>query len=106
MGLKVFSSSSNLRPRVGVVGTSTGVVDAVEGISSQSSPPTFICFKKKGHKEISSSIDSNASAAEMGTGDDFRIAWTTSSVGRVRRLRGVAESEVVFVGEEKYLNED
>ena len=61
----------------------------VAGISSQSSPPMSISFKKNGQRLVRRLRDSCASAEEIGTGDDFTIACTTSDVGRARRLRAV-----------------
>lgn len=40
----------------------------------------------------------------MGTGDDFKMAWTTSAVGSVRFLRGVAFKVDEFDGDEKNLD--
>lgn len=102
-GLRVFNSSSESRLFLGLLGAAGVQEVATEGISNHSSPPTLICLRKNGQREASSSMDSKASADEIGTGDDFMIACTTSFVGSVRRLRGVAVKEAVFVGEAKYL---
>lgn len=48
-------------------------------------------------------MDSKASAEDIGTGEDLMIACTTSLVGSVRRLRGVAVMEVEETGTAKNL---
>ena|SRR5882762_10370593 len=87
------STLSVAEPEVAVVGA---------GISTHSSPPMFISFRKNGQRLVRRLRDSWASADEIGTGEDFTIASTTSDVGRARRLRaaGVALDPV---GEEKSL---
>lgn len=48
-------------------------------------------------------IDSSASAEDIGTGEDFMTAWTTSLAGSVRRLRGEWVEDVALDGDAKYL---
>ena len=50
-------------------------------------------------------MDSSASADDIGTGEDLRIACTTSPVGSVRRFLGVAVVEAVEAGEAKNLHD-
>lgn len=71
-------------------GPGLGGVTAVDGISSQSSPVMLTARKKKGHIDVRMEIDSCASAAESGTGADFRMASTTSYWGIALRLRDAA----------------
>lgn len=49
--------------------------------------------------------DSLASAAEMGTGEDFTMAVATSEVGSARRFR-VLDEEADPTGAEKSLSND
>ena len=65
--------------------------DDAAGMSSHSSPPMLSCLRKKGHSWINIPMDSLASAVDIGTGEDFTIAWATSDVGSARRLRVIGE---------------
>ena len=72
------------------------LLGAGAGISSHSPPEILSFLRKNGHSLISMSIDSLASAVDIGTGDDFTIAVTTSAVGNARRfLAGVDVPPVV-----------
>ena len=72
-GLRVIASELE-----DLLGPGLGGVTAVDGISSHSSPVMFTARRKKGQSEVRIDIDSCASAAESGTGEDFRMASTTS----------------------------
>jgi hypothetical protein len=75
------------------------------GISSHSSAPTSIRRTKNGHSVTSRSIDSRASALDIGTGDDLTTAETTSGTGSARRLRaGVELDEEAEEGVEKSIH--
>lgn len=66
------------------------------GISSQSEPDISSFFKKNGQSVISMLIDSLASTADIGTGDDFMTGPITSLRGRTRRFReGVEDPDVL-----------
>lgn len=96
LGLRVLSSSTLstfTRTREGLpvgfeeVLSEVAFENSVDaGISSQSSPDNRKERKKKGQSFMRMSIDSCASATEIGTGEDFRMAATTSDVGSARRF--------------------
>lgn len=65
------------------------------GISSHSSFPMFIFRRKKGHSVVSIVIDSLASLAEIGTGEDLTIAVATSEVRNAFRFRDGVDMDPV-----------
>ena len=85
-GLRVIASLASFD----LLGPGLGGVTAEEGISSHSSPVMLTARKKNGQSEVSMETDSCASAADSGTGDDFKMASTTSYCGMALRLREAA----------------